>query len=142
MRQFDFIYEKGRDEFYITVIVNRIINTLHMPIWLYITLELSCLKRRQKSPNHKTGLGNRDIWRFWMILNDSWWLMGHSCSLMNNSVSFRIFRPYFLNQFLGWGSLAASYSKRALEILFKNHGIIRKLSKIHPAPIFILISVN
>ena len=66
MRQFNFIYDKGRDEFYIIIIINQIINTFH--IFGFISLYL--------------------------------------------------------------------------EMLFNNHWTFRKLSRIHPAPIFILSSVN
>ena len=50
--------------------------------------------------------------------------------------------PIPQTSFLVGTFFAASYSKRVLEMLFNNHGIIRKLSMIRPAPIFILNSLN
>ena len=56
-------------------------------------LEPSCYKKRQKSPNQATGLGNRGPLKVLngtkLIPNDK---QGHSCSIRINLVSFRTFR--------------------------------------------------
>jgi hypothetical protein len=65
-------------------------------------LELSCCKKRQKSPNQETGFG--------MIPSLSYPL-NYLGSIWHHSEPSDV--PYYLNQFLGWDFFAASYSKTA-----------------------------
>ena len=66
-------------------------------------LEPVCCKKRQKSPNQETGLGNRGPLE---ILNDTKLILngegGHSCSFQTNLVSFRTFRRPLFPKPVSW----------------------------------------
>ena len=74
-------------------------------IFVRYTLEPSCCKKWQKSPNQETGLGNRGRLK---VLNDTKFVLNKHeefpYSFRINLVSFKTFRPpiYSTNQFLGW----------------------------------------
>ena len=74
-----------------------------------ISLEPVCCKKRQKSPNQGTGLGNRGHLK---VLNDTKLVLNHLGSIWYHSQPLEV--PYFPNQFLGWDFFAVSYSKPAL----------------------------
>ena len=81
-----------------------------------LSLELVCCKKRQKSPNQETGLGNRGPLEILndtkLILNDKGSPHAHLGSIWNHSERSDV--PYSPNQFLGWDFFAVSYSKLAL----------------------------
>jgi hypothetical protein len=76
-------------------------------------LEPSCCKKRQKSPNQETDLGNREHLKVLndtkLVLNDP---LNHLGSIWYHSEPSDV--PYSPNQFLALNFFAASYSKTAL----------------------------
>ena len=76
-------------------------------------LELSCCKKRQKSPEQETSLRNRGCLK---VLNDAKLFLNDSYSFRTNLVSFRTFRrPLFPKPFSCPGFFFVfSYSKTAL----------------------------
>ena len=101
-------------------------------------LEPVCCKKRQKSPNQETGLGNRGTLEALidtkLILNEHEWLFNHTGSTWYQPEPLEV--PYCPNQFLGLNFFAVSYSKPALAIYsyqecFKNSaGIMTEKSSI------------
>ena len=81
------------------------------------SLELSCCKKQQKSPNQETGLGNR---RHLKVLNDTKLVLNeHESDRFNHLGSIWYHSEpsdvsYSPNQFLVMDFFAASYSKAAL----------------------------